>query len=156
MNPALACCLEFVAFVEAEPVASSEDLRRLQSLLLLMASCATDLDLVRPPTGSAALARIDQERISRAQISARFPQLGFYWVPLRPRAVPENTRMGIGDAIDDLQDLYGAARDVVEARRTEELAEAIADFLFDFDIDWGTDAAALIGYLQELRSSHEI
>ncbi len=146
-------CRQFAAFVERERDESEErddlaDLAELQLLTMRFTACALAPDAAKE-WNYVDTPELSEERWDRGLIAARFPRLGMYW-DLLGRDLLEKSRVGVGDAIDDVESLYSAARDALDELESEGAAEAEENLRLEFRIHSGKHATALIDLIQEL------
>lgn len=151
MSELLHLCRQFATFVEREGVASDEELVELQILTPRLAACALAPNSAKQWELTSAPALRD-ERCDRRWISARFPRLGMYW-DLLGRDLRENSRVGVGDAIDDVESVYDDARNALDEAESDGASEAEENLRLQFRIHTGKHATALVDLLQELRTN---
>lgn len=109
-----------------------------------LAAAARALDLVSlayydslAPTHAANEGEPPQRdyKVMREKVAARFPSLGYYGAA--PPGSTIEAEITVGDAIDDLTDIYSELQDVAWCLETTSPLDAIRLFRFGFTHHWG-------------------
>lgn len=79
-----------------------------------------------------------------ARIGPRYPSLGFYHDVLNSLDVTADRDRSIGDAIDDLADIYSELLSGLGHLRAGRRREAVADWLEGFRVHWGRHAVGAL------------
>jgi len=129
-------------FVEETPAEKCSP-QRLAMLLDRLLIAYHETDDVGPATDSRPPP--NDYKQTRALVESRFPDFGFYaWAG--PEENP-NSEVMMGDAIDDLADIYGDLRDVVWLWENSSAADATWQFRFGYQTHWGRHLLDLRSYL---------
>lgn len=82
-------------------------------------------------------------KMMREKVAARFPTLGYYGAA--PPGETLDAEITVGDAIDDLTDIYSELQDVAWCLETTSPLDAIRLFRFGFEHHWGRHACDVRG-----------
>lgn len=127
-----------------------EELGRLLDELAFRAS---RIDPTAPGAGPGPEPAIDSYEVVRKRVSARFPDLGMYNVASAVESKIGESDCMVGDAIDDITDIY---RDLAEAEskwQNSTAQEAMSTLKFSFDTHWERHLRWLQVYLLARRSA---
>ena len=124
----------FIACIEAENVTPEARLARLAPALDRLSLAYHDgTDLETAPREAEPPQR-DYQAL-RELIAARFPDLGYYGAA--PPGETLDAEITIGDAIDDLTDIYSELLDIAWLLQHSSEADATRLFRFGFSHHWG-------------------
>jgi len=143
---ALKTCREFVDLLEQGDIGDcdSAELR----LVVLLDKLAFQRSIAKPVFDDRAPDPPDIEYEKRRKLAERtFPKFGFYNTVDEIEDNISGTKILVGDAIDDIADIYGDLKDVLWVAETGFEKEAIYDFVESYKIHWGMHLRELQLYL---------
>ncbi len=134
----------FIACIEAENLAPEARLARLAPALDRLSLAYHDgADLDKAPSEAEPPQR-DYQAL-RELIAGRFPDLGYYGAA--PPGETLDAEITIGDAIDDLADIYSELLDVAWCLQHTNADDATRLFRFGFSHHWGRHVCDVRGAL---------
>lgn len=87
------------------------------------------------------------EKALRQLIVSRFPNFGYYNSPEEFTSNISETKVAVGDAIDDILDITKELKDVMWCWQTTSIDDALWHFKNGFDTHWGLHLRELQLYL---------
>lgn len=117
----------------------------LDRLAVAATSCADSFDEREFPEPPAT-----DYRSNRVQVAACFPTLGYYNDVLEVNAPPEEARLSIGDALDDLVDIQGEMLEMRWRYLNNSPTDAVWHFKLTFRSHWGAHLRRLQLYLLDM------
>ena len=124
----------FIAVIEADGVSAQARLARLAPALDRLSLAYHEFADIENEPGQAEPPQRDYEAL-REMIAARFPDLGYYGAA--PPGHSLDAEIIIGDAIDDLTDIYSELLDVAWCLQHTSAEDATRLFRFGFSHHWG-------------------
>ena len=121
-----------------------------------LAATARALDLVSlayydstPPAHAASEGEPPQRdyKVMREAVATRFPTLGYYGSA--PPGSTLDAELVVGDAIDDLTDIYSELQDVAWCLETTSPEDAVRLFRFGFEHHWGRQVCDVRGAIHD-------
>ncbi len=132
----------FIACIEAENLSAEARLQRLAPALDRLSLAYHDGTDIQNAPSEAEPPQRDYQRL-REMIAARFPDLGYYGAT--PPGETLDAEITIGDAIDDLTDIYSELLDVAWCLQHTSNEDATRLFRFGFTHHWGRQVCDVRG-----------
>lgn len=134
----------FVALIEMEGLTDDERMKRLAASLDALSLAYHSAVPVQDAPGAGEPPQRDYQAL-RARVGAAFPALGYY--PIASAGDDDEAEITMGDAIDDLTDIYSEMLDVAWCLDTTSAEDAERLFRFGFSHHWGRHLCDVRGAL---------
>jgi hypothetical protein len=145
---------EFIALIEDEATSSDDRMSRLRRSLDRLAYLQHDVSYTFDERDYPDAPRKDYSA-TRQVVSARFPELGFYNTPDSVTQHIAETKISVGDAIDDISDIAIDLYEVLWRFDHTTVDDALWYFEFSYVSHWEYHLRELQVCLQRLASGHE-
>ena len=147
-------CAEFIALIHDTGASVEERVQQLRRVLDRLALIQHDVDDTFDGADYSEPPEKDYDAL-RKLVSSRFPNFGYYNVPIWVTREIGTSNMGIGDAIDDIVDIAADLRGVLWRFDHASSDDALWYFKFSYAAHWEEHLRDLQVYLQRLADGYE-
>jgi hypothetical protein len=144
----------FVDVVESTTLTPEERMARLRGALDSLAMAVRDITNEFDEKDYPDDPREDYQTTYKV-VGQRFPTLGYYNVPLSITREIGESRMGVGDAVDDIVDILFDLKGVLWRLDNTSVDDALWHLNQDYQSHWGQHLRGLQLYLHVLASGME-